>query len=187
MDNETFYQRLLISDKQAIQRLKGIIMPKVTMYCRNYSVPSDAVEEVVHDSILILLEDIQSGKYVFEGKDPAIYGIKVGQYLVLNLSKSKYTRKDKVQDLTAAFDFVGFDDIEKRLNETHLLEQLLAQIQDRCQQLIKYKYITEYSYEQMIDLKLTHYQSVAALKNATSQCMAKLTEAAKNMGLTKFY
>lgn len=184
MSNETFYRLLLAQDKQAIQRLKTLILPKVTMYCKKFSVPSEAAEEVTHDSMLILMDDMLSGKYTYEGKDPAIYGIKVGQYLVLNLSKSKYTRKDKVQDLTAAFEFVGLDNIEKRLHEVHLLDQLLAQVQDRCQQLIKLKYLMEYSYEQMIELNLTHYQSVAALKNATSQCMAKLTEVAKKSGLT---
>lgn len=184
MTNERLYNALLQEDKEGLRSLKTLIFSRIVAQCKKYGVPSEAAEEVTHDSMLILVDDIQSGKYIYEGKCPSLYAMKVGQFLVMNLSKSKYTRRDKVQDLTAVEQFVGFDDIEIRLHNTHLLEKILSQVQDRCQQLIALKYLKEYSYDQIINLQLTHYQSVAALKNATSQCMGKLAEAAKNLGLT---
>ena len=184
MTNERLYNALLTEDQNGIRSLKALIFSRVVAHCKKYGVPTEAAEEVMHDSMLILMDDIQSGKYLYEGKCPSLYAMKVGQFLVMNLSKSKYTRRDKVQDLSAVEQFVGFDDIEIRLHNTHLLEQILGKVQDRCQQLITLKYLNEYSYDQIITLQLTHYQSVAALKNATSQCMGKLAEAAKNMGLT---
>lgn len=184
MTNERLYNALLKEEQDGIRSLKTLIASRVVAYCKKYGVPAAAAEEVMHDSMLILIEDIQSGKYFYEGKCPSLYAMKVGQFLVMNLSKSKYTRRDKVQDLTAVEHFIGFDDIEDRLHNTHLLEKILAEVQDRCQQLITLKYLKEYSYDQIITLQLTHYQSVAALKNATSQCMGKLAEVAKNMGLT---
>ena len=184
MTNERLYNALLQEDKDGLRSLKTLIFSRIVAYCKKYGVPSEAAEEVTHDSMLILVDDIQSGKYLYEGKCPSLYAMKVGQFLVMNLSKSKYTRRDKVQDLSAVEQFIGFDDIEIRLHNTHLLEKILSQVQERCQQLIALKYLKEYSYDQIINLQLTHYQSVAALKNATSQCMGKLAEAAKNLGLT---
>lgn len=181
--NKELFEALIADHPEGLRSLKKLVLPRVVAFCKKYGVPGEAAEEVTHDSMLILMEDIEEGKFFYEGKCPSLYASKVGQYLVLNLSKSKYTRKDKVQDLTAAEQFIAFDDIEKRLHNTMLLEQLLGKIQDRCQQLITLKYLKEYSYEQIITLQLTHYQSVAAVKNATSQCMAKLIETAQNLGL----
>jgi RNA polymerase sigma factor (sigma-70 family) len=181
--NKDLFDALISENTEGLRSLKKLVLPRVVAFCKKYGVPGEAAEEVTHDSMLILMEDIDNGKYFYEGKCPSLYATKVGQYLVLNLSKSKYTRKDKVQDLSAAEHFIGFDDIEKRLHNTMLLEQLMEHTQDRCQQLITLKYLQEYSYEQIITLQLTHYQSVAAVKNATSQCMAKLVETAKSLGL----
>jgi RNA polymerase sigma factor (sigma-70 family) len=181
--NERLYQALLREDAEAIRSLKILVYPKIVAYCKKFSVPVESAEEVTHDSMMILMDDMESRKFLYEGKCPSFYAIRVGQYLVLNLSKSKYTRRDKIQDLTGVEHLISAENIEQKLHNTHLINQMLAQLPERCRQLIEIKYLKEYSYDQIIALNLTHYQSVAAVKNATSQCMGKLTEAVKKMGL----
>ncbi|MBL7827280.1 MAG: hypothetical protein JNJ57_11655 [Saprospiraceae bacterium] len=67
--------------------------------------------------------------------------------------------------------------------EVEFLEQLLFQLEPNCQKLIRLKYLEEMRDKEVIELQLTQYSTVDALKNHRSKCFKKLTELANDASM----
>ncbi len=168
----------------AIQALQRIVLPKIEYYCALYKLPKNLAEEITNDSMLVLLDAIDTGKYLFEGSSPSAYCLRVGHYLLQNLRRSKYhqlDRQEEIEQIENQWSNNEAQGIEELLHQTLLIEQLLNQMGEQCQAIIRLKYLKDFTHEQIIQQQLSVYKSVASLKNALQKCMAKLRETTKKI------
>ncbi len=181
---KALFEGLQRIEDTAIQTLQQILLPKIEQYCVFYKLPKNLAEEITNDSMLVLLDAIETGKYAFEGSHPSAYCLRVARYLLQNLRRSKYHQLDKqeeIETLVTQFSNDGERGIEELLHQTLLIEQLLTQLGEQCQAIIRLKYLEDFTHEQIIIQQLSPYKSVASLKNALQKCMAKLRETAKKI------
>jgi DNA-directed RNA polymerase specialized sigma24 family protein len=159
----------------AIQCLSARISGSVFKIGQRHRLLEEDIEELICDCITLCLQKIRTGKYVFQGYDPATYAIEIAKNKALNFRRSamKYDTEDltNFNDQPDEPDFVG-------LSETEMLEKLLSQLDESCQNLIRLKYLEERRDKDIIEEKITQYTTVDALKNNRARCMKKPVEIA---------
>lgn len=164
----------------AIRCLSARIAGSVYKIAKKHQLTDEDVEELICDCVTLCLQKIKAGKYVFQGYDPATYAIEIAKNKAHNYYRQamKYDSVD-LSHLT--------EDVEKEdftsLADTDLLEKLLTQLDENCQNLIRLKYLDEHRDKDLIERKMTQYTTVDALKNKRANCMKKLVELASNASL----
>ncbi len=164
----------------AIQCLSARISGSVFNIGQKQRLTNDDIEVLICDCITVCLQKIRAGKYVFQGYDPATYVIEIAKNKAYNYRRSaeKYNTKDleNIQEPAEEPDFVS-------LAEAELLEKLLVQLDENCQNLIRLKYLEEYRDKDVINQKITQYTTVNALKSNRSRCLKKLVDIAAKASL----
>lgn len=179
-NNAALFAGLEREESDAIRCLSSRVSGSVFKQGKRHRLTDDDIEELICDCITLCLQKIRAGKYVFQGYDPATFVIEIAKNKAFNFSRNamKYSTDDVeyVQEHAEEPDFTG-------LAETELLEKLLIQLDDNCQNLIRLKYLEECRDKDLIEQKRTQYTTVDALKNNRSRCMKKLVEAAADTSL----
>jgi len=159
----------------AIRCLSSKISGSIYQIGKSFRLMDDDIEELHCDCIMIFMDKIRTGKYEYTGNEPATYVIEIAKRRVYH-----YTRKasqSATNDLDPRFDRVDEPEWDT-LEQLEMLQRLLAQLNENCQKLIRIKYLEERKDKDVIELKLTQYSTVNALKNHRALCMKKLVELA---------
>lgn len=167
-------------EPEAIRCLSARISGSVYKIAKKHRLTDEDVEELICDCVTLCLQKIKAGKYVFQGYDPATYTIEIAKNKAHNYRRTavKYDSVDlsNVAGETEEPDFTSLADAD-------LLEKLLTQLDENCQNLIRLKYLEEHRDKDLIERKMTQYTTVDALKNKRANCMKKLVELASNASL----
>lgn len=177
-DHHILFDALKNEERNAIYCLFTRVSGSVFNLGKNYGLTEDDIEELICDCITLFLIKIKDGKYIFQGFDPATFVVEIAKNKVRNM------KRNILKHQTADLDFIveQADEINVGSKEDAAkLESLLAKLNPNCQSLIRLKYLEEYRDKDVIELKLTQYTTVDALKNHRSKCMKKLIELGASM------
>lgn len=174
------FEGLQREESGAIRCLSARVSGSIFKIGKKQRLTDDDVEELICDCITLCLQKIRSGKYVFQGYDPATYVVEIAKNKVHNFHRN--AMKYQTEDLENASDPMDEPDFTGQ-SDTDTLDRLLAQLDENCQNLIRLKYLEECRDKDLIEQKRTQYTTVDALKNNRSRCMKKLVEAAADTSL----
>jgi RNA polymerase sigma factor (sigma-70 family) len=137
-------------------------------------------EEVVNDAVIILIQKVETQKYVYSGNDPCSYAIEIAKKLIYNLKRKKQIAGIS---LSEEFDVPDFDteNYMESKDKEEILGSLLLKISENCRNLIQLKYLDGFKDEEILNNQLTQYTSINTLKVKRSECMKKLGELAQNI------
>ena len=174
-DHASLFEGLKREEDNAILLLYSKVSHSIIQLGNRYRLAEEDIEELICDCITLMIKKIREGAYIFQGYDPASFVIEVAK----NKVKAYYMKNQKA--ITRSLDA-----IEEPIDETELtdmtatddLKNLLSKLSSNCQRLIELKYLEERRDKEVIELKLTQYTTVDALKNHRALCMKKLTEMA---------
>lgn len=174
-----FFEGLKQEAPDAIRCLYAKVAGSIFNIGKKNRLTNEDTEELICDCISLCLQKINTGKYVFQGNNPASFVIEIAKYKVQNFRRK--AMKNNTVDLEGmpiqaeAPDYVSQE-------QTALLETLLAMLNENCQHLVRLKYLEQYRDKEVIEQKKTQYSTVDALKNNRARCMKKLIELA-NQGM----
>jgi len=134
----------------------------------HHGLSGEDIEELIGDCVALVLLKIRTGQYVFQGYDPVTFAIEIAKNKVRHFKTKPTVSLGEAADQTTEPDLASRED-------AILLERLLLQLPDNCQKLIRLKYLEGIKDKDTIELKLTQYTTVDALKNQRARCMKKLT------------
>lgn len=183
-DNETFYNALKAEKTDAINYLAKKVRPTIKAMARNRHLPKEEDEDLINDSIMVLLLKMRDNKYKYDGHSPATYVIEVANWLILNRYRGNKAKlndtmfdNDKLPGLIDT-DALNYQKQKESMDELlHLINEHLG---PACRDIILYRFVYEHPDEYVIEQKLTQYQSVAALRNARCRCLERLQGLMKN-------
>ncbi len=172
LNPKALFEGLQKEEHHAIRVLYSRIGGTVQKLGTQYGLSPEEVEELAGDCVTILLLKIRMGQYVFQGYDPASFAVEI--------AKNKVRHYPKKQTVIWEDHYAGTDDPEPGTREDiAALEELLEQLPENCQKLIRLKYLEGIRDKDAIEQKLTQYTTVDALKNHRAQCMKKLAAMAE--------
>lgn len=161
----------------AIRCLAARISGSVYKIGKQYRLTDEDIEELICDCITLCLQKIKTGKYLFQGFAPATYVVEIAKNKVRNFSRK--AEKNNTRDIESATEPAEEPDYTSQ-EQTELLEKLLAKLDENCRNLIRLKYLEEYRDKEVIDQKVTQYNTVDSLKNNRARCMKKLVALAQS-------
>ncbi|MCB0547729.1 MAG: sigma-70 family RNA polymerase sigma factor [Phaeodactylibacter sp.] len=135
-------------------------------------------EELVNDTLVVVLSKLEEGSFEFQGASPAAYAMAVARNLLNNWLRKRRLPSVSLDD-TGPLPDATLDDYFDKKEKEQLLGNLLAQMGEDCQRLIRLRYFEEIKDEQAIERQLTKYSTVDSLKNKRCKCLKKLSELAK--------
>ncbi|MEZ4926581.1 MAG: sigma-70 family RNA polymerase sigma factor [Saprospiraceae bacterium] len=182
-DAQALVAALKEENAMAIRCLSSQIAGSVYRIGKNFNLVDDDIEEIHCDCIMILVDKIREGTYEYTGNKPATYAIEIAKRRVFH-----YARKadhHTTDDLNLRPDTADEPNSEamEQLEMLKKLEEFMAQLSEKCQKLIRMKYIEELKDKDVIEQGISQYTTVNALKTHRSQCMKKLVELAEQYRL----
>jgi DNA-directed RNA polymerase specialized sigma24 family protein len=165
-DNETFYNALKAEKTDAINYLAKKVRPTIKAMARNWHLPKEEDEDLITDSIMVLLLRMSDSKYEYKGHSPATYVVEVASRIIRNRyrgNKGKLNAamfdNDKLPGLTDT-DALNYQKQKESMDALmHLINEHLG---PGCHDIILYRFVYEYPDKDVIEQKLTQYQSVPA-------------------------
>lgn len=173
-DNQALFAALEREAPDAIRCLSARVSGTIYNIGKSYRLSDEDIEELICDCLTICLQKIKEGKYVFLGYDPATFVVEIAKNRAQNFRRS--ADRHNTEALQENEDRYEAEDDFASGTETEILEKLLAQLDPNCAKLIRLKYLDERRDKEVIELKLTQYTTVDALKNHRSKCFKKLVE-----------
>ena len=171
------FEALELRQDKAIQFVQRKTIKTIASLSRFAGLSELDSEEILNDSVIILLQKIESGAYQFQGYDPCTYVVEIAKGLIAN---AKRKNKRVFEDIETHFELADNETeryLEIKANEA-IVAALLAKIGENCQKLITLKYLNEYKDDEILEQKMTQYSSINTLKVKRSECMKKLSELA---------
>ncbi|MEP7268489.1 MAG: sigma-70 family RNA polymerase sigma factor [Saprospiraceae bacterium] len=174
-DHQSLFNGLKNEDSAAIKYLFSKVSGSIYHLGKKYLLPDEDIEELKYDCLTLIIQKIRADKYIYQGFDPATYVIEIAKNKVRMYSEKN--KRNTVKLLDDSMDIAEDTDITDS-SPTDILNRLLNTLTDNCKKLISLKYLEERRDKEVIELKLTQYTTVDALKNQRAQCMKKLSEMA---------
>lgn len=134
---------------------------------------------MLSDVLVLVIQKIQQGSYVYLGNDPVTFAIEVAKRKAKNYHRQ--AQRHQTEDL-GPMEEISQDILEKDY-EPALIEMLLGQLGESCQRLIRLRYLEGIRDKDVIAQGLTQYTTVDALKNQRSKCLKKLINLGKSLHL----
>lgn len=138
-------------------------------------------EELVNDTLVLVLGKLEEGLFRFQDSSPAAYAMAVAGNLLNNHLRKKQIRTIALEELSA-LPRVDIEDYYEKKEKEQLLGALLAKMGEDCRQLIRLRYYEGIKDEQVVAQQLTKYSTVDSLKNKRCKCLKKLAEVARQFG-----
>lgn len=167
------YEGLKNEDAAAIRCLSNRISGQIILIGNAHKLKTEDIEELICDSITLLIQKIRSGQYVFQGYEPSTFAIEIAKNRANNYRRMQ--EKNATVVLEPYHDSIDEPDSDF-MDDWKMLEVLLSRLNEKCNNLIRLKYIDQKKDKDVIELQLTSYTTVDALKNHRAQCMKKLIE-----------
>lgn len=183
---KAFFDRLEQADVPTIRALAVKVVPDVRRVVRQAGLAEEDTEEVLNDAILATLQAIRKGTFQFMEYHPAAYTLGVAKKLVANRMRSKKPHTELLENLTAASDF-NPETYLKDKERASIVEELLQRMGENCRKVLLLKYFELRRDKEVIEEKLTPYNTVGSLKSKREQCLKKLAETAIQAGIKEAF
>lgn len=174
-DNRMLTEALQREEARAIQCLSARTAKGIAAIGRAYSLQAEDIEELQCDCIVLFIEKLRAGAYVYQGHDPASYVIETAKFRVRHYARQASRRRAEALD--ALHDPTDPDRFDERLENAGLLRTLLLLAEENCRALITLKYLEGRRDKEVIALGVTPYATEKSLKSQRAKCMKKLAEA----------
>ncbi|MBP7273240.1 MAG: sigma-70 family RNA polymerase sigma factor [Saprospiraceae bacterium] len=174
IDNQALYEGLRLAEDKAIQCVQSKIAGTVNGYYIRNLISKEESEEVMTDTIMILLRKIQQGEYQFLGNSPSTFAVEIAKRIVQNYSRKNNRHFDDI-DSTFHIGEDSLNDYFAMKERDRLVAECLKSVGENCERLLRLKYFEGYRDEEIIQLKLTQYTTADTVKNKRSECLKKLT------------
>lgn len=176
--NERLFNGLRRLDNSAILCVQTKALNAVRKFVRQYRLPAEQVDDILNQSTLIFLRKIEDGSYQFQNHAPSTYLIEIARRVALMATRSQKKSPETLEN----HPYLPDPDVEtegKRSEATELVRQLLGQLGQPCEQVIRLHHIEGYSDEEVVNQQLTRYSTTDSLKMKRSDCMKKLIQLAQ--------
>lgn len=182
-DFQELFEGLRLESNEAFAFLSEKVSPGIHKIARQHGLSREDAEDLIHEVILALILKIRSGEYVFQGHDPASYAIEGAKLRIQTQMRTGSRRwaKEQHADFIALWKNEGssdgltvYNDATEKLEQ---LDRLIDQLGPRCRQLISLHYFDNTPDKEVVEKKLTPYNTVGALKAKRWSYIQKLKEA----------
>ncbi|MFN4254648.1 MAG: RNA polymerase sigma factor [Saprospiraceae bacterium] len=167
------------ADTVAIEWILAQTENAVGRLLRRAGLPADALPDVLHDGVLVLIKKIRAGAFDAAQSHPKTYLVGICKNLIHNRLRAKKLVPTLPLDHTPDIPNLPDASFSDGLENLRQIEALLLRLGEPCSQLVRLKYLDELRDDEVIARKLTHFATIASLKNARSKCMKKLLDLAK--------
>lgn len=176
--NEALVDGLRMMHTAAIEHLMKKTEPSVRRLVSRAGLPEVVVPDILHDAVVVLVKKIRDEAYDPTESAPATYLIGIAKKLISNQLKQRKSPPTLALDAT-----VDIPDEQTRIflegrERRALLQSLLDNLGEPCAQLIRLKYLEGYRDEEILQQKMTHYNTAMALRSKRSKCFQRLVELA---------
>lgn len=168
-----FYERLKALEPAAIRQLHANIFPIVHRIGKRNQCSQEDIEEIVDDALLICLEKLRTGTFVFQDVDSTVYAIGIAKKLLQNLCRKRKIVFKSLDNFPEPADFDATHFMESKEQEK-ILCYCLEQLPQPCNQVIRLRYYDSYSDQEVVEQQLTGYATVNSLKNKRKICLKYL-------------
>lgn len=176
--NERLFEGLRALNNSAILCVQLKSMGSVRKFVAQYRLPPEQAEEILNKSTLIFLRKIEDGTYQFQHYAPSTYLIEVARKVALSATRSKKNNAEPLENHHYLAD-PEVEEAHKRSDATDLVRQLLGQMGQPCEQIVRLHHIEGYSDGEVVQQQLTKYSTIDSLKMKRSDCMKKLIQLAQ--------
>lgn len=176
--NEKLFLGLQNLETAAILMLQTKTLPTVRQVVKAYGLPNVEAEDILNRSTNIFLQKIADGTYVFQGHAPSTYLIEIAKRVALMATRAHKKTNEPLEHHHDLQDG-SWEEEQSRREAAELTRQLLAQLGEPCQTVIRLHHIDGFSDEEVIRNKWTQYSTADSLKMKRSDCMKKLIQSAQ--------
>lgn len=177
-ENQVLFEGLKNREPWAIRRLGVEVSRLFSRLPGAAAVSRQDKEELVNDTLVVVLSKLAEGAFEFQGSGPAAYAMGVARNLLNN-----WLRRQRLPavslDGAGPLPDGGLADYFEQKEKEQLLGDLLDQLGEDCRQLIRLRYYEEVKDEQVIEQRLTKHSTVDSLKNKRCRCLKKLSQLAR--------
>jgi DNA-directed RNA polymerase specialized sigma24 family protein len=170
---QQLYEGLKNTEPAAIRYLYAKILRHLQAKRCTASASVEDAEELANDAVLLALQKIGNGAYVFQGYSPLTFTLLIADNLLRNFCRKKNLDCQALGD----FDSPIQADVEAYLQHKELeqsLQKALETLDETSRLVIRLKYFDDLRDEEIISRRLTPYTSVDSLKTKRCTCMKKL-------------
>ena len=181
--HERLFDGLRRLDNKAILCVQTKAINSVRKFVHQYRLPSEQADDILNQSTLIFLRKIEDGSYQFQDHAPSTYLIEIARRVALMATRSQKNAPETLENHHHLAD----PDVEtgnKRSESAELVRQLLDQLGQPCEQIVRLHHIDGYSDEEVVNQKMTRYSTTDSLKMKRSDCMKKLIQLAQQWKTT---
>ena len=137
-----FFDALMQADQGAIRLLAKNIAYNLRQAAFKVGLREEDAEEIINDALVITITNIREGKMTFMDYSPVAYATGVGKKLIANRMRTQKPAATNTEELQLADDFDAQAYLENKEKEK-LVGNLLAQLGENCQQLIRLKFFDQ--------------------------------------------
>lgn len=178
VDNETLFRGLQQLEDAAIVCIQVKCLPAVRQIARGYGLLNEAAEDILNKSTVILLRKIEEGAYQFQGHATSTYLIEIAKRTALMATRWKSRETESLDDHHHLHD-ESWEAEKKQQEAAELIRQLLGQLGEPCNEVVRFHHIDGFSDEEVVAQKMTRYTTTNSLKMKRSDCMKVLIQMAQ--------
>jgi|SRR5690606_16287250 len=173
MNEERLIAQMLSGDQKAIEKIYNRYKTEFLVYASRFSVNGEDAVDIYQDSIVVLYENILSGKLTSLTSSVKTYLFAIGKYKIYNRLKVKTVTAD-----IADYEFLLTEESDEEfiLHEENTLkvQQAYRQLGGKCREVLKLFYYENRTIEEIKD-RLA-YTSKDVVKSQKSRCIKQIKE-----------
>ncbi|MCB0521270.1 MAG: hypothetical protein H6577_03930 [Lewinellaceae bacterium] len=161
------YEKLRSLDASAISFLHQKTKKHINFKRHLAKATLEDAEELANDTILMALQKITNGTYVYQGYSPLTFTLVIADNLLRNFCRKKRIYSTDLEGI----ELPEMPEVEVYLTRKELeekIEKMLDKISPIGRQVIRLKYFENLKDEEVVERKLTPYTTVDSLK--TKRC-----------------
>ncbi len=160
-------------DQKAIERIYTQYKTEFLRYSSRFSIRDEDAVDIYQDSIIVLYENILSGKLTSLTSSLKTYLFAIGKYKIYNSTKVKANVADFDE---YAYFLENENDEEFLMREENIneLQQAYQTLGSKCQEVVKLFYYENLTIEEIKDR--LNYASKDVVKSQKSRCIKQIRE-----------
>ena len=171
MNDKELFQRLLKNDEQAYELVYKLYRGDFVQWFRGkFNVQQDDALEIFQSAIVILYENINSGKFKELTSSLKTYIFSIGRNLGMELAR--YKKKKQTQD--NLFEKLVLEEKQDKSELFKKVNQAIAQLDDTCREVILSHYFEGLNSVQLAEKM--GYKNADTAKTKKYKCMQKLMQ-----------
>lgn len=169
----TIIAQIQSGDQKAIERIYTQYKSEFLVYASRFSVSEEDATDIYQDCVIVLYENIVSGKLTSFTSSIKTYLFAIGKYKMYNGIKGKIITED-----VSEYEFLLKDDADEDLilQEENIRKMQVAyrQLGSKCREVLKLFYYESQSIENIKDR--LNYTSKDVVKSQKSRCIKQIRE-----------